>query len=133
MNIKELHEALSTYPKGRPVIADLVTYDYLTEFLTDSDTYGKYVSPKISIEDVWNKLLTEGESFTLEYGYENMSDRIQDWLTANKLWVEQTAGCNCNECECKNEDDYTAENETCEDCFRDCLPTEGGQDEYISN
>jgi hypothetical protein len=35
--------------------------------------------------------------------------------------------CNCNECECKNQDDYTAEKETCEDCFRDCLPTEGGE------
>jgi hypothetical protein len=35
--------------------------------------------------------------------------------------------CNCDQCECKNQDDYTAENETCEDCFRDCLPTEGGE------
>jgi hypothetical protein len=32
--------------------------------------------------------------------------------------------CNCDKCACANQDDYTEENGTCEDCFRDCQPIE---------
>jgi hypothetical protein len=35
--------------------------------------------------------------------------------------------CDCDQCECVNTDDYTESGWTCEDCFRDCLETEGGE------
>jgi hypothetical protein len=59
-------------------------------------------------------------------------------IEVHRIWVDLSEGiadlrqetpnaCNCDECECDNQDDYTEENGTCEDCFRDCLPTEGGE------
>lgn len=41
--------------------------------------------------------------------------------------TETPNACNCDECECKNQDDYTEDNGTCEDCFRDCQITEGSE------
>ena len=40
---------------------------------------------------------------------------------------EVASPCNCDQCECPNMDEYTDEGNTCEECFRDCLPTEGGE------
>jgi len=37
-------------------------------------------------------------------------------------WVQK---CDCDQCDCDNTDDYTEEGYTCEDCFRDCVVTEG--------
>jgi hypothetical protein len=33
--------------------------------------------------------------------------------------------CNCDQCECDNVDDYTEEGTNCEECYRDCVVTEG--------
>lgn len=41
--------------------------------------------------------------------------------------IQNKNACDCDQCECKNTDDYTEENGTCEDCFRDCQITEGGE------
>lgn len=39
---------------------------------------------------------------------------------------EEKTKCNCDKCECDNSDDYTEEGDTCENCFSNCLTTEGG-------
>jgi hypothetical protein len=33
--------------------------------------------------------------------------------------------CSCDQCECDNVDDYTEEGTNCEECYRDCVVTEG--------
>lgn len=57
---------------------------------------------------------------------------------AHRIWVDLKEGiadlrgehvgveCDCDQCECDNEDDYTKDGGTCEECFRNCQPTEGG-------
>ena len=40
---------------------------------------------------------------------------------------EEASKCACNECECVIKDDYTKEGGTCEECFRECVSTEGGE------
>jgi len=37
---------------------------------------------------------------------------------------EEVNACNCDQCECANQDDYTEENGTCEECYTDCQPIE---------
>ena len=32
--------------------------------------------------------------------------------------------CNCDQCKCKNTDDYTEDGWTCEECFSKCVVTE---------
>jgi hypothetical protein len=51
-----------------------------------------------------------------------------EFLDGLDTWTEYVPNaCNCDQCQCDSQDDYTEENGTCEDCFRDCLPTEGGE------
>jgi hypothetical protein len=37
----------------------------------------------------------------------------------------EVSPCNCDQCECDENDDYTEDGWTCEKCFRDCVVTEG--------
>jgi rRNA maturation protein Rpf1 len=41
--------------------------------------------------------------------------------------LKEASKCACNECECVIKDDYTKEGGTCEECFRECVSTEGGE------
>lgn len=55
-------------------------------------------------------------------------------IEVHRVWVDLSegiadlrqnkTGCDCDQHECQNIDDYTRDNGTCEDCFRDCLWTE---------
>ena len=69
-----------------------------------------------------------------------LSKQVSDLaIEVHRLWVDLSEGiadlrgetvhaCNCDECECENQDEYTQENGTCEECFRDCQVTEGGDE-----
>lgn len=56
-------------------------------------------------------------------------------LEAHRIYVDLKEGiadlrgeyCNCDQCECDTKDDYTKDGNTCEECFRDCHSTEGGE------
>jgi hypothetical protein len=45
-------------------------------------------------------------------------------VSKNITWVELSK-CNCDQCDCDNVDDYTEEGTNCEECYRDCVITEG--------
>ena len=80
---------------------------------------------------------------TIDSNLEALRDLAVTLLTRNsdlatevhRVWVDLSEGiadlrqgtpnaCDCDQCDCKNTDD---DGNTCEDCFRDCLPTEGGE------
>jgi hypothetical protein len=94
MNIKELYEGANAYRKASPnrsSIVDLTAYDYLVEFMSESESYGKIFEPEITLEVIWERVIKTRAPFTLEYGYEALSEHIQDWLTEQKLWEEEEA------------------------------------------
>ena len=76
-----------------------------------------------ALQDIAITLLTQNSDLAIEVHrvWVDLREGIAD------LRQETPNACNCDECECENQDDYTEENGTCEECFRDCLPTEGGE------
>lgn len=69
----------------------------------------------------------EGDVAAVAVECEDCNEVLLDYDNELLLKTETPNACNCDECECKNQDDYTEENGTCEDCFRDCQITEGGE------
>lgn len=91
MNIKELHTEVTAYTKTntRVGFVDIIAYDYLVEFLSEPESYGKVIKPEISIDEVWARVIETSAPFSMEWGYEALYEYIQDWLTAQKLWSEE--------------------------------------------
>jgi hypothetical protein len=74
-----------------------------------------------ALEEIASALFKQGSDLDIEVHrlWVDLSEGIAD------LRGETVAdGCNCDECECENLDEYTEENGTCEECFRDCQVTE---------
>lgn len=69
------------------------------------------------------------EKVLKDYEFPDFLDLLEDeaeFIDGQNTWKEVTP-CDCDQCDCKNTDDYTLGGNTCEECFRDCLPTEGGE------
>jgi len=72
----------------------------------------------IKTDDI-QKVLNEYEFPNFDY----VLDDEAEFIDGQNTWTELKP-CDCDQCDCKNTDD---DGNTCEDCFRDCLPTEGGE------
>jgi hypothetical protein len=82
-NIEQAYALVSAYTNktGRPGISDLTTFDILLDMHAndDSDPYTWTTTPDV----VMQHMVDNNELFTLEYGWEDMSDAIRDYLTEN--------------------------------------------------
>jgi hypothetical protein len=79
--------------------------------------------------EIANALAKQGSDLDIEIHriWVDLSEGIADLRQNSGCHCDEPSACMCDQCECDNDDDYTAENGTCEECFRDCLPTEGGE------
>ena len=86
MNMQLLEDAyalINQYTKsvGRPGIQDLMTFDILVDMheTDDSDPYFWTTTPDVVMQNI----IDSGEIFVIDYGWEDMSDSIRDYLTNN--------------------------------------------------
>jgi hypothetical protein len=82
-NIEQAYALITDYTNktGRPGIPDLMTFDILVDMheSDESDPYYWTTTPDV----VMQHIVDNNEQFTIDYGWEDMSDAIRDYLTDN--------------------------------------------------
>lgn len=83
-NVEQAYALITDYTKkvGRPGISDLMTLDILIDMNeTDGDEYLWLTTP----DEVLQHMVDNSELFTVEYGWEDMSEAIREYLLENNF------------------------------------------------
>jgi hypothetical protein len=82
-NIEEAYQLVTSYTSktSRPGLSDLITFDILMDMheSDNSDPYYWTTTPDV----VMQHIIDSSEVFTVDYGWEDMTDAIRDYLTDN--------------------------------------------------
>jgi hypothetical protein len=81
--IEGAYASVTTYTRktDRPGISDLITFDLLVDMYEqdDSDPYYWTTTPDV----VMQHIIDNNELFTIDYGWEDLTDSLRDYLTNN--------------------------------------------------
>ena len=90
--IEDYFEASVRYLVANPdreAIADLVAYEMMKYRVTEPDDYSKELTTKVGIEEVWRKVVESDSHFTMNYGFEQMAEDVNAWLTRHNIWKDE--------------------------------------------
>jgi hypothetical protein len=88
----------------------------------EKEIINKWLEERLDV--ALKKSLRQGDEDLAKYWDTHYN--IVDSLISSLSLEKEASKCACNECECVIKDDYTKEGGTCEECFRECVSTEGG-------
>lgn len=90
--IAEYNEACVRYnlanPNRKP-FSDLIAYGEIEARIYDPSVWSMEMEDTTTLDLVWAKVLETETDFDMEYGYEYLSEHINEFLTKHNFWREE--------------------------------------------
>lgn len=90
--IEEYAEACTRYSLANPdrkPYSDLIAYGEFEARIYDPSVWSMEVDNTVTLDLIWAKVLETETDFDMAYGYEYLSEHINDFMTKHNFWKEE--------------------------------------------